>query len=113
MATIAKVLLIDDLDGSEADETVSFALDGNMYEMELSKANATKLREALWPFKQKARAGGQVPRRKTSKHHATSQTPSGATAAEIRAWAKGVDPNMVTDRGQIPLRVIEAYNAAH
>ncbi|WP_433717330.1 histone-like nucleoid-structuring protein Lsr2 (plasmid) [Nocardia sp. CA-084685] len=39
------ITIIDDFDGiSEADETVSFSLDGSHYEIDLSSRNAAKLR---------------------------------------------------------------------
>ena len=47
MAQKVQIILEDDLDGGEADETVSFALDGTSYEIDLNEDNATKLREAL------------------------------------------------------------------
>ena len=42
MARKVQVLLVDDLDGGAADETVSFALDGASYEIDLSSDNAKK-----------------------------------------------------------------------
>ncbi len=50
MAQKVEVLLVDDIDGGEADETVSFSLDGTSYEIDLSKKNAAKLRNGLEPF---------------------------------------------------------------
>ena len=50
MAQKVQIILEDDLDGGEADETVSFALDGTSYEIDLNEANATKMREALAPY---------------------------------------------------------------
>ena len=50
MAQKVQVLLVDDLDGGEADETVTFALDGKTYEIDLTTANADKLRDALEPY---------------------------------------------------------------
>ena len=47
MANREHVVLVDDLDGSEADETVRFALDGTSYEIDLSRTNATRFRDAL------------------------------------------------------------------
>ena len=40
----------DSVDGSEASEAVTFALDGRRYILDLSKDNAARLREALAPF---------------------------------------------------------------
>ncbi len=47
MAQKTTVQLVDDIDGSEAEETVSFALDGSRYEVDLSAEHASSLREAL------------------------------------------------------------------
>ena len=49
------VILVDDLDGSEATEQVEFAVDGRSYEIDLSAANSAKLREALAPYISAAR----------------------------------------------------------
>jgi hypothetical protein len=50
-----KVSLIDDLDGSEADETVTYSLDDQEYEIDLSEENAAKFRETLEPYIDKSR----------------------------------------------------------
>jgi len=47
MAQRVQILLEDDLDGSEATETVNFALDGKAYEIDLSAANSAQLRDDL------------------------------------------------------------------
>ena len=56
MAKTVIVKLTDDIDGGDADETVQFALDGRSYEIDLSTANASKLRDALKPYVDKGRA---------------------------------------------------------
>lgn len=61
MAQKVQVLLVDDLDGVEADETVTFALDGKTYEIDLTTANADKLRGLLEPYtKGGRRTGGRA-----------------------------------------------------
>ena len=50
MAQKVEVRLEDDLDGGPAEHTVTFALDGKDYEIDLSNSNAEKLREALRPY---------------------------------------------------------------
>jgi len=60
MAQRVQVLMTDDLDGGEADETVSFALDGSSYEMDLSVANAQTLRNAIAPYVGVARRSGRA-----------------------------------------------------
>jgi hypothetical protein len=63
MAKTVIVKLTDDFDGGDADETVHFALDGRSYEIDVNKANAAKLRDALRPFIDKGRqTAGSRPR---------------------------------------------------
>ncbi|MBJ7530911.1 MAG: Lsr2 family protein, partial [Nocardioides sp.] len=50
MAQKIHIVLEDDLDGSEASETVTFGLDGTTYEIDLTDEHATELREALAPY---------------------------------------------------------------
>jgi hypothetical protein len=109
MAQKVEVLLVDDIDGGEADETVSFSLDGTTYEIDLSKRNAAKLREGLGPFVSSARKARKVPARGARGARTTN---SRERSAEIREWAKnhGIKVN---ERGRIPAHVIEQYDAAH
>ncbi|MBA9001480.1 MULTISPECIES: histone-like nucleoid-structuring protein Lsr2 [Thermomonospora] len=106
MAQKVQVLLVDDLDGGEADETVSFALDGASYEIDLSGENAKKLRDSLAPFVQHARKAG-TPRRRRSRGASSRER-----SAEIRAWAKAQGIK-VNERGRIPASVVEKYEATH
>ena len=102
MAQKIQVVLVDDIDGGDADETVNFALDGVSYEIDLSTANAAKLRAALEPW---TSAG----RRTTSSR---GRAKRGGDTAKIRAWAKGAGIE-VSERGRVSAEVREAYEAAH
>lgn len=105
MAQKVQVLLVDDLDGGEADETVTFAIDGATYAIDLSSANAKKLRDSLQPFVEHARKEGAVRRRR-------SRGPSSRErSAEIRAWAKERGKK-VNERGRIPAAIVEEFEAA-
>ncbi|NSC23177.1 Lsr2 family protein [Streptomyces albus subsp. chlorinus] len=111
MAQKVQVLLVDDLDGGEADETVTFALDGKSYEIDLTAANADKLRSALEPYlKNGRRTGGRSSRGKGGR--SASGSGSGQDTAKIRAWAKeqGYEVN---DRGRVPASIREAYEKAN
>jgi nucleoid-associated protein Lsr2 len=110
VARHVSVTLVDDLDGSEASDTVSFALDGKTYEIDLSDSNATKLREALTPFAAAARRGGGSARRSTTPRTAASPRPTynRERTAAIRDWARK-NGHKVSERGRIPTAVIEAY----
>jgi nucleoid-associated protein Lsr2 len=107
MAQRTVVELIDDIDGKLADETVSFSIDGVTYEIDLSKANASKLRTSVSQYVEKARKAGAKPGRKAA---ATRTVNSRERSSDIRTWAKqhGITVN---DRGRIPAQVIAAYEA--
>lgn len=106
MAQKVQVVLLDDLDGGTADETVSFALDGVSYEIDLSAANATALREAFASWVGHARRVGG--RGRTGRRTGAARTSSGESA-QIREWAKA-NGYKVNDRGRIPAEVKEAYD---
>lgn len=110
MAQKVQVLLVDDLDGGEASETVSFALDGNNYEIDLSGKNATELRDSFAKYVGAARKIG----RSTSSSGRSGRRGGGTSmdrdqAAAIRSWAKKQGLK-VSDRGRIPATIIEQYN---
>ncbi len=104
MARKVQYLLVDDLDGGEAEETVSFGLDGTSYEIDLSKKNAKALRDALAPYVGSARrAGGRRGRGRGGRGGArTSDT------AAIREWARSQGMK-ISDRGRIPADIIDKY----
>jgi len=109
MAQKVQIILEDDLDGGEATETVAFGLDGTSYEIDLSDANAAKLRDALAVYighgrKVSSRAGRPARR--------SSSTTNGHSAREIRDWARS-NGHDVPDRGRIPADVKAAFDAAH
>ncbi|MFI9206151.1 Lsr2 family protein [Streptomyces sp. NPDC053048] len=111
MAQKVQVLLVDDLNGGEADETVTFALDGKSYEIDLTTDNADKLREALADYVKAARRTGG---RATAGRGKARAVAAGGTqdTAKIRAWAKENGYN-VNDRGRVPAEIREAYEKAN
>ncbi|EXU66919.1 MULTISPECIES: histone-like nucleoid-structuring protein Lsr2 [Streptomyces] len=102
MAQRVVVTLSDDLEGGEAEETVTFGLDGKLYEIDLNSANASKLRDALAPYveagRKRARSG------KTYRRTAVAPDP-----AAVRAWARS-NGMEVPPRGRIPKKVYEAFD---
>jgi hypothetical protein len=114
MAQKVQVLLVDDLDGGEASETVSFAIDGNNYEIDLSSKNADELRDAFAKYvgaaRKAGRSTGSSSGRSSSRRGGGSSTSMDRDqAAAIRSWAKGKGLK-VSDRGRIPATIIEQYN---
>jgi hypothetical protein len=113
MAQKVTVSLVDDLDGSEAEETVEFGLDGAFYEIDLSEDNAERLRDALSDYVEHARRSGG--RKRPAGRLAAGRVPRTASADReqnqaMREWARKQGMN-ISDRGRIPKEVAEAYNA--
>ena len=117
MARKVQVILSDDLDDSiSADETVTFALDGTTYEIDLSEKNAQELRDAFSRYVQAARKVGRGSGRASGGGRSRATGGGGRMdreqAGAIRDWARK-NGHDVSDRGRIPASVVEAYEAAH
>jgi len=111
MAQKIKVLLLDDIDGSDATETVSFAVDGVSYEIDLNESNAAELREAFarWIGHARKTSGRRTAARRAT---ASSGSSGGGDTGPIREWARA-NGYQVSDRGRVPAAIREAYSAAH
>jgi hypothetical protein len=109
VAQRVEVVLVDDLDGQPADETVSFGLDGATYEIDLSAPNAQALRDAIAPYLGHARRTGG---RRTGGRKSTASPARGSDAAAVRAWAREQGLT-VSERGRIPADVLAQFEAAH
>jgi len=115
MAQKVNIVLVDDLDGTEATETVSFGLDGTSYEIDLNDANAASLREALSGYVGHARkvaGGGRRTRRSSGGGSSSSSSSSSSNTKDVREWAKAQGME-VSERGRISADVQQAYDAAH
>ena len=108
MAQKVQVTLVDDLDGSEAEETVRFSLDRVDYEIDLSKKNAARLRDVLGKYVGAARRLGG----RRASGGARRGRAGGNGSAAIRDWAKSKG-YQVSDRGRVPANIVEEYNKAH
>ena len=108
MARKIQTFFIDDLDGSEAESTIRFGLDGVDYEIDLNAAHAEALRDVLAPYAEAARKISSVtwwPPRATRR--VSADRPS---TGELRAWARahGVE---VKNRGRVPAGVLAEFEA--
>ena len=109
MAQKVQVILVDDIDGGQADETVSFSLDGVAYEVDLSTANAAKLRDSFAPYVGVARkVGGRSPSGRGRRRAARGDS----RTSQIREWARE-HGHSVNERGRISAEVVDAYEKAH
>ncbi len=104
-----QTLFIDDLDGSAADGTGRFALDGTEYEIDLNAEHAQQLRDALAAYMRAAPRTAAGPRQPA---RGGRRGPAGeVNTTEVRDWAKtqGIE---VKDRGRIPAELVVKFKAA-
>jgi len=111
MAQKVQTLYVDDLDGSEADGTIRFGLDGAEYEIDLSAGHADALRRPLAPYVSAAR---RAPGAAAGRPGRGGRRAAGAGAADpvaVREWAKsqGIE---VKDRGRVPAELVVKFKAA-
>ncbi len=109
MAQKIQTLFIDDLDGSAAEGTVRFGLDGTEYEIDLNAEHAKNIRDALARYVDAARrVGGSA--RKPARGSRRGPA-SGLNTTEVREWAKaqGIE---VKDRGRVPADLVVKFKAA-
>jgi hypothetical protein len=115
MARQVVTLLTDDLDGSEADRSVEFGLDGVNYTIDLSEKNIGKLRKTLEPYiAGGTRVGRGVDSRRAGRGRAAavgSRSNRDQNQA-IREWASK-NGHEISERGRIPASIVDAFNAAH
>ena len=109
MAQKIQTLFIDDLDGSAAEGTVRFGLDGTEYEIDLNAEHAQALRDALARYVQAARRARGGPRQPA---RGGRRAPAGGVdSTKVREWAKaqGIE---VKDRGRVPAELMIKFKAA-
>ena len=109
MAQKVQTFLIDDFDGSDADGTVLFGLDGTQYEIDLNTSHAKELRTALARYIDASRKVTSTARR--TGQSARKAPADGISNTEVRIWAKAHDLE-VKDRGRVPADVLAQYQAA-
>ena len=109
MAQKIQTLFIDDLDGSAAEGTLRFGLDGTEYEIDLNEKHAEALREALARYVSAARRVSGAARRPARTGRRAPAT--GPNTTEVREWAKaqGIE---VKDRGRVPADLVVKFKTA-
>jgi hypothetical protein len=114
MAKKTLILLTDDLDGSEAAESVEFGIDGYLYSIDLSAAHAEDLRDRLTAYREFGTALGRYHGRNAGPVASRRSSNRGDKERnlDIRRWAEANDLP-VKARGKISDSVIAKYDAAH
>jgi len=112
MAQKTQVILTDDIDGSEATQTVTFSFQGTSYEIDLNDEHAASIEESFseWTANARKVGGGRPSGRSTSGR--ASSSPKRGDLDAVRSWARE-NGHQVSDRGRISGKVLEAYDAAH
>ncbi|MFO6452907.1 MULTISPECIES: histone-like nucleoid-structuring protein Lsr2 [unclassified Aeromicrobium] len=118
MAQRVVTILSSDISGKEIEdgkgETVSFALDGTAYEIDLTTKEADELRSSLATY---IKAGRKTTTRSSASSSRRGSTGSGSgrspeELAHVRAWAKE-NGHQVNERGRIKKEILDAFDAAN
>lgn len=95
MAERIQVELVDDIDGSPAQQTVTFALDGVTYEIDLSEQHARRLRTLLARYIERATVPGKEreqerasPSKRQEREERATRQANRALTEEIRGAAQ-------------------------
>jgi hypothetical protein len=105
------VELIDDLDGTTAAETVEFGIDGQLYSIELSSANAEALRRIVGQWAARGRRVGSPQRRHLARVDPWRKQVSGQERVQIREWCLS-NGYRVGSRGPLPFEAVDAFRTA-
>lgn len=104
--------LVDDLDGGKADETVTFALDGVEFEIDLSADNAARLRDIFAEFVGHARRTGGRKARSTGGVAKVASGNGKPDTQAVREWARS-QGETVAERGRVPQALVIRFQEAH
>jgi hypothetical protein len=108
-----RIVLMDDIDGSETAETITYTINGQDYEIDLSEGNAQRFYDTLGTFIEKSR---RVKRQAAPTARRNGRRRGGGGGrddiSQIRAWAEA-NGHEVSARGRIKKEVIDAYDQAH
>ncbi len=105
-----QIVLVDDIDGTEAADTVYFSYEGVNYEIDLNEEHIQEFAESISKWIEAARrvGGRQAKRGKSGRGRGAGASKAGL----IREWAQG-QGIAVNERGRIPAEIVAAYEAAH
>lgn len=116
MTQRTQVLLIDDIDGSEATQTVTFAFQGISYEIDLNDDHAHALEESFSDWIASSRrvpaSGRAKARSSAASRGGTRGSSSGRDLNDVRSWLRA-QGRQVADRGRISQSLLEEYDRAH
>lgn len=106
--------ITDDLDGSDAHETVHFSIDGVGYEIDLSDKNASEFRKFLNRYQDAGTRTGKIAYGQHAQvaRYGQSKAPSAGLNREqnqkIRTWA-AENGWELAERGRIPQHIVDSF----
>jgi hypothetical protein len=106
---------VDDIDGSPAERTFTFTVDGTHYEIDLSSENIKEFNDAIAGFVESARkvkAGGNGHRTRKVSSAISGSGRSREQTQAVREWARR-QGHSINDRGRIPASIQQAFDQAH
>ena len=106
---------IDDIDGSPAERTFTFAVDGTHYEIDLSADNIAEFNSAIGGFIESARkvkVSKNSDGRRVRSAGADGSRQSREQTQAVREWARQHGHN-ISNRGRIPASIQQAFDQAH
>ncbi len=112
MASKVQTILVDDITGKEIaageGETISFAINGTEYTIDLDAKNTKKFYDAIAPYQDHATRIGRAKVTQMRRGRKNDEVDNAA----VRAWAEsnGYD---VSSRGRIKGEIVEAFRAAN
>ncbi len=113
MAQRVLVLLEDDIDNSEATQTVRFGVDGVDHEIDLNDHHAAQLRDAFatWVAAARKLSTTRPAHGSNSKNRASATPIDPEQSTAMRDWGRSAGYTL-SDRGRVPQTVQDAYHQA-
>lgn len=106
MAQITK--LVDDLDGTDAEMTLEFGLDGTEYAIDLNDPHYEEYRKVLELLASKGRVVTREPIKVKRTLSTGKKTGVVGKTQEMREWLRANGHN-VSDRGRVPTHLVDLY----
>lgn len=111
MAKETRIIIRDDLDGTEGASSYKFAWGNDHYEIDLSDANAKELEDVLSKYiNAAAKVTSRLPREAGKRSSAAKSNKE--ELQKIRAWASE-NGYTVNSRGRVSQQIQDAYHAAN
>lgn len=110
---VSTLIVIDDLDGTQGAETVTFSYRGQGFEIDLGSKNQQRFDSAMAEFISHARKASGADRPSSTSLHSQRAKRDPQELLAIRTWARANGWPDLSDRGRIPAEAEAAYSTAN